>query len=200
MVVKFDNAILFSRSAYWGLSEYRDNRIEFLTLSRSHQDPTDIKIYFNKFIEMISHHRWGIMKIQYCLVCVDNQHIHALIKKPFHPIQKMREYWQTASNAESHILIRTVSGDKSDPSKMMKTVSYMAEQAFKHNLPVEFFRTDEWGIYGVKKKKKEKEIQQDLTGDAKSPYVKAKGETWKKSMSGKETLRKERKKLMDKES
>lgn len=131
----------------YGLNEYKDLRIETVSVSQSFENKKDIKKSFLEFVYDLGFHKWGHTEVQYCIVVVRDQHIHGFLKKPYQTPQFLREKWQLHTGEVSHVKILTLKNDtRSDPVQMGKMISYYSEQAQKHDCAVEFYRSDMWGI------------------------------------------------------
>jgi len=143
---------------YQGLQVYgeHEKRIEFLTISINKSQSRDIMIYFERLCQqMLYQGKYGV--IDYFLVNVDGQHIHALIKKPYVRIEELVNSWKRITDDDSHLLIKTVRSDKTKRSKMLKLVNYIITQDEKHNSSVKYRCSENWGVISIKKKEK-KEI------------------------------------------
>lgn len=154
-----------------GMAVYQNEkiRIEFLTLSISKEDRTDIMVYFEKLIpELLYKKRFGY--VDFCGVVVDHQHLHFFIRKPFVRIEQLRTSWQIITGKESNVMIKTIKFDMDGVFLYTKALSYTMTQNDHHDgLPFIFVRSPHWGI--VLHKKREKK---NLVKDSKS-WMKNKG-------------------------
>lgn len=144
-----------------GLKNYLDknNRIEYLTLSISTNDTHPIMDYFEILQkDMLYKKRFGY--VDFCGVCIEQQHLHCFIRKPFLKREYLISYWNRITGNSSNARCYTVF-DKGvcDQAKLKRIYDYILSQEGQGD--VFYFRSPSWGIAHKKeiKPKDKKEIR-----------------------------------------
>jgi len=150
----------FEKLCYEGLHNYGeiDKRIEMINLTKLDIDTKDIMIYFEKFIQRIEMNFMRV-NIEYCICCVNHQHIHGLIKKPFVEYPVLQKYWEETTVNSKGIMLKTVRKDKTKKEDMKKLIDYISSQKQHHDTDdVRYYISPDWGYV---KKKYTKKLEKD---------------------------------------
>lgn len=132
-------------SMYKGLHSRGKKRLELLSCSLPVECEKDVDICFELLMDRMSRYRnkWGkLTKMSYFKVLIrqkNNQHVHALIVKPWIFPDKLIEMWQEITGLKSNIECKTVSKDKTDRKQMKKLVDYLILQSEKHESAITTF-------------------------------------------------------------
>lgn len=131
-------------------------RIEYISLSISTNDKTNIMEYVERLIpHMLYQRKFGT--VDFCGCVVNKQHIHFLIRKPYVPYATLQSAWHMITKNISNVYVKTVRYDMDGKYKYESVLQYILQQEEKHDEPVEYYKTPNWG-YVIHKKKQKGEV------------------------------------------
>ena len=122
----------------------KQKRVEYLTISKSHEDLRDIENLFQSLLYQIRIHSVNqFFPLDWFGVKVENNHMHVLIRKPFIRSEIIVNLWKGVLGYGGNLRCYTV---KKERQRINDLVMYIAEQDEKHSTQdTIFFKSEYWG-------------------------------------------------------
>lgn len=176
---KLADSNVFRNALLYGLSQYSGKTLETITCSISTGDTTNVLKPFEDFVYYVGNFKakngyQGHVNVEYCIVCVNNQHIHGIIKKPFQYPQTVQDIWNTVNKHPSNIRIYRITKETMlNVAKLNKIIVYFTNQASHHDTTVEYFKSENWGLLSNEEliKKKKIDLNQTVFDDDLKLYI-----------------------------
>ena len=148
---------------YTGLKAHSSSRLEFLTISLRKGSGIDLEACFERLnARIVGKRRKGIIQYAGVLVGEPPQHAHIIWKKPYVRWTELNEIWvDITGDKDSHIVCKTIRGDKSKVAPMRYMVTYIINQTTHHedHPPVFLIRSPKWAIPDKRQDKKQKKLR-----------------------------------------